>query len=151
MKETKPDWWDEIRAGWFQDGGEVTEKAFMELKENEKKEVVDFITDFHVYKTIKVGENRFLLSHAGLAHYENAKTFDAYELYDFITGRMDYHKVYSEDFYFVSGHTPTALIDQNYAGKIYRKNKHIAIDCGAVFGYPLGCICLDHMQEFYVE
>lgn len=151
IKKTKPDWWDEIRADWVKDGGDVTEKAFMELDENEQKTILDFITNFNVYEMIKVGENKFLLSHAGIDNYENGKEFDEYELYDFITGRMDYDKVYSEDFYFVSGHTPTELIDKNYAGRIYKKNKHIAIDCGAVFGYPLGCICLDNMQEFYVE
>lgn len=151
IKKPKPDWWDEIRADWVKDGGNVTEKAFMELDENEQKTVLNFITNFDVYETVKVGENKFLLSHAGIDNYENGKAFDEYELYDFIAGRMDYDKVYSEDFYLVSGHTPTELIDKNYAGRIYKKNKHIAIDCGAVFGYPLGCICLDNMQEFYVD
>ena len=150
-KKTKPDWWDEIRADWFKDGGNITEKAFMELDENEQKTVLDFITNFDIYDTVKVGENEFLLSHAGIDNYENGKALDEYELYDFITGRMDYDKVYSEDFYLVSGHTPTELIDENYAGKIYRQNNHIAVDCGAVFGHPLGCICLDDMQEFYVD
>ena len=64
---------------------------------------------------------------------------------------MDYNKVYSDDFYLVSGHTPTGLIDKVYDGKIYRKNNHIAIDCGAFFERPLGCICLDTMEEFYVK
>ena len=150
-KKIKPDWWDEIRSDWIKDGGDVTEKAFMELDENEQKTVLDFITNFDVYETVNVGENKFLLSHAGIDNYENGKVFGEYELYDFITGRMDYDKVYSEDFYLVSGHTPTELIDENYAGKIYKKNNHIAVDCGAVFGYPLGCICLDNMQEFYVD
>ena len=35
--------------------------------------------------------------------------------------------------------------------RIYKKNNHIAIDCGAVYGNRLGCICLDTMEEFYVE
>ena len=30
------------------------------------------------------------------------------------------------------------------------KNNHIAIDCGAGFDKPLGCIRLDDMAEFYV-
>lgn len=35
------------------------------------------------------------------------------------------------------------LIEEQSKGRIYQKNKHIAVDCGAVFRYPLGCICLD--------
>ena len=54
------------------------------------------------------------------------------------------------DKYVVTGHTPTGLIDEAYNGKIYIKNKHIALDCGAVFGNALGCICLDTFEEFYV-
>ena len=42
------------------------------------------------------------------------------------------------------------LIDENFSGKIWKRNNHIAVDCGAGFGKPLGCICLDTMEEFYV-
>lgn len=31
------------------------------------------------------------------------------------------------------------------------QNRHIALDCGAVFGNTLGCICLDTGEEFYVR
>ena len=51
----------------------------------------------------------------------------------------------------VTGHTPTGFIDPEYTGQIWKGNNHIAIDCGAVFGNPLGCICLDTMEEIYVE
>ena len=47
--------------------------------------------------------------------------------------------------------TLTGLIDSRYAGRIYRQNRHIALDCGAVFGHALGCICLDTGEEFYVR
>lgn len=42
------------------------------------------------------------------------------------------------------------LIGPAYKGRIYKNNNHIAIDCGAVFGGRLGCLCLDTMKEFYV-
>ena len=51
----------------------------------------------------------------------------------------------------VTGHTPTGFIDPDYTGRIWKGNNHIAIDCGAVFGNPLGYICLDTMEEIYVE
>ena len=28
--------------------------------------------------------------------------------------------------------------------------RRVAIDCGAVYGGRLGCICLDTMEEYYV-
>ena len=59
--------------------------------------------------------------------------------------------MYFEDMLIVTGHTPTGFIDPEYAGQIWKGNNHIAIDCGAVFGNHLGCICLDTMEEIYVE
>ena len=38
-----------------------------------------------------------------------------------------------------------------YKGKIFMLNGHIALDCGAAYGLPLGCLRLDDMKEFYVE
>lgn len=62
----------------------------------------------------------------------------------------DYDCVYDEDVIMVSGHSPTGLIDPAFAGRILRRNNHIAIDCGAVFGYPLDCLCLETGESFYV-
>ncbi len=150
-KEKKPDWLESVRKDWLTDGGMPTEKAFMELDKNEQETVLDYITDFSIYETVEIGDNSFILTHAGIDNFIQGKELHEYELYDFITGRMNYNKVYFDDFYLVSGHTPTGLIDKAYDGKIYRRNNHIAIDCGAVFKRPLGCICLDTMEEFYVK
>ena len=51
----------------------------------------------------------------------------------------------------VTGHTVTSLIDKASRGRIWRGNGHIAIDCGAVYSGVLGCLCLDTLEEFYVE
>ena len=56
-----------------------------------------------------------------------------------------------EDKILVTGHTPTLYIDPGSKGRIWRGNGHIALDCGAGFGLPLGCIRLDDGEEFYVE
>ena len=70
---------------------------------------------------------------------------------EFIVGEPEYEKIYCLDKIIVTGHTPTGLIDKDYSGRIYKNNNHIAIDCGAVFDKPLGCIRLDDLEEFYVE
>ena len=70
---------------------------------------------------------------------------------DFIIGESEYEKEYFPDKFIVTGHTPTGLIDPQYKGRIWQRNNHIAIDCGAVFGNPLGCICLDTLEEYYTD
>ena len=61
-----------------------------------------------------------------------------------------YELQYFDDLTIVTGHTPTGLIEEKCNGKIYQKNGHIAVDCGAVFGGKLGCICLETLEKFYV-
>ena len=51
----------------------------------------------------------------------------------------------------VTGHTVTSFIDEASRGRIWRGNGNIAIDCGAVYNGVLGCLCLDTLEEFYVE
>jgi serine/threonine protein phosphatase 1 len=57
---------------------------------------------------------------------------------------------YYPDKYLVTGHVPTFTIDPACEGRIYIRNGHIAIDCGACHGKNLGCIRLDDLAEFYV-
>lgn len=135
---------------WTHDGGQVTYEDFGRLEEAEKAEFFEFIENMEVYEELEVGGNKFILSHSGLGNFKKNKPLSEYSLDDLIWARMDYEKVYFEDKYIVSGHTPTELIDKEYSGRIYRKNNHIAIDCGAVFLGILGCIRLDDFKEFYV-
>lgn len=149
--DQKPEWYEEAKKDWLQDGGEPTEKAFLKLSLEKQREILEYIEEFQLYETISVGGDIFLLSHAGIENFVEGKPLYQYGLADFIVGRLDYDKVYSQKFYLVSGHTPTCCVDKFFDGKIMKKNRHIAIDCGAVFGRPLGCICLDTMEEFYVQ
>lgn len=57
------------------------------------------------------------------------------------------------DKYVITGHTPTQAIRNNpNPGYIYRRNNHIAIDCGATYpGGRLAAICLDTGEEYYSE
>jgi len=34
--------------------------------------------------------------------------------------------------------------------EILKIKNNIFIDCGAVYGGRLGCLCLDNMEEFYI-
>ncbi len=135
---------------WLSDGGNTTYEEFVKLDESERRAVLCCLASLPVYKELTVGGRKFFLSHtvpekSKMADLARCRTTD------FLMGEPEYEKVYFEDEIIVTGHTPTGLIDPGYTGQIWKRNNHIAIDCGAVFGNPLGCICLDTMEEIYVE
>ena len=112
--------------------------------------VLRYLGSLLVYKKLTVGGQKFFLAHTIPG---KAKMLDIpnWKKSDFIMGEPEYEKMYFEDTIIVTGHTPTGFIDPEYTGRIWKGNNHIAIDCGTVFGNPLGCICLDTMEEIYVE
>ncbi|MBQ1410406.1 MAG: serine/threonine protein phosphatase [Oscillospiraceae bacterium] len=130
-------------------GGKVTWDAFQGLQRESQRAIRDYLSGLKLYEDLTVNGRRFLLVHAGVGAYEKNKQPQDCDPMDMIWTRMDYTKAYYDDRYLVTGHTPTVLIDPQYKGKIYRANRHIAMDCGAVFFGTLGCLCLDTMEEFY--
>ena len=82
---------------------------------------------------------------------ERITEYETWTLEDYILGEPDYEEQYFKDKYIVTGHTPTGFIKRESVGKIWQGNHHIAIDCGAVYGKNLGCLCLNTMEEYYVN
>lgn len=154
LTRTQPDMLPEIYPKdyciWMLNGGKPTVNAFCALSAEKKKEIIRYIELSHIREITEVGGRKFHLSHT-LPEYESDRAIHRADYREFIFGEPDYEIKYADDMYFVTGHTPTELIDPAYSGRIYQKNNHIAIDCGAVFNKPLGCICLDTLEEFYVD
>lgn len=140
----------EMYENWMFNGGLTTSQAFAKLDKGTRDSIMEYLGEFELYEELEVNGNTFILVHGGLVEFEEDKDLGEYDIHDIIWGRCDYARQYYKDKYLVTGHTPTYNIDENYKGKIYRQNNHIAIDCGAVFGGTLGCICLDTLEEFYV-
>lgn len=136
---------------WQYNGSKTTIDEFRALDREMQQNVIDYIREFLIYEELTVAENTFLLVHAGLDNFSPEKDIEEYSLHDLVWKRADYEKQYFEDIYVVTGHTPTQTIDGNpNPGFIYRKNNHIAIDCGACFSKGrLAAICLDTGKEFY--
>lgn len=135
-------------AYWLSDGGFPTCQAFRRLDEKKRGLLLSYIKTFSYVERVTAGGHVFHLSHT----IPEIELFDEKEGFDiryYINGEPDYEETYPGDVLYVTGHTPTGLIDEKSGGKIWRGNNHIAIDCGAVFGSPLGCICLDTLEEFY--
>lgn len=135
---------------WLSDGGETTLSEFLKLEESDKVTVLETLNSSLISKEISVNGNEFLLAHT-VPEVDFICDYEEWDMQEYLWGEPDYEEVYFDDKYVVTGHTPTGYIDVNYKGKIWKGNNHIAIDCGAVYGNELGCICLDTFEEFYVE
>ena len=136
---------------WFANGGMSTLSELKDLSHEELNDILSYLGECAVYEEISVGDSDYLLVHAGLAGFSPDKPLDDYYLFDLIETRPDYSRVCFPDRFLVTGHTPTRLIPDNpRPDRIYRANRHIALDCGCVFGGCLGAICLDTGEEFYV-
>ncbi len=136
---------------WQQGGGRNTVKEFLRLNLEERKKIVKYIASFLAYEEVKINGISYILVHAGLGDFSPEKALEEYTLDELVWERPDYEKAYFTDKYVVTGHTPTQLIKGNpRPGYIYKKNHHIAIDCGACFrrGH-LAAYCLDTGEEFY--
>lgn len=133
---------------WLTDGGKTTLEEFRMLTDIEREEVLDVLRSAQISKEIEVYGKKFLLAHT-VPEVNFICDYEEWKEEDYILGEPDYDEIYFDDMHVVTGHTPTKYIDSNFAGKIWMGNNHIAIDCGAVLGYPLGCLCLNTMEEFY--
>lgn len=136
---------------WQYNGSNTTLDEFYDLDADLRHDVIDFIKDFSAYEEVNVAGRDYLLVHAGLGNFSPDKDIEDYSLHDIVWERADYGIRYFDDTYVVSGHTPTQTIEDNpRPGYIYKKNNHIAIDCGAPFpGGRLAAICLNTGEEFY--
>ena len=143
-----------VLDAWLKDGGAPTLIQFdQELTNREQNFVLRYIRSARPYALLEINGQKHLLAHSIPAYSDFIldNGMEGLDTMDFTFNQTDYDIEYEPDVIMVSGHSPTGLIDPAYAGRILRRNNHIAIDCGAVFGYPLGCICLDTGEEIYAE
>ena len=154
-ENTEPDkllWRLKSVQGWMSDGGDKTVTEFRRLSRSARQDVLDILEDLTVYEEAEAGGREFVLVHAGLGGFSPDKALDDYGLAELILSRPEPGQVYFPDKYLVFGHTPTPYYMgvQPEDARIYRKDMMIAIDCGCASGGPLGCICLDTLEEIYV-
>ena len=135
---------------WQENGGDTTLSGFRCLDPEDRAALLDYLEDFLPYETVTVGENRFVLVHGGIPYETRRIPLSEQPLTTLTEHRPDYLMRYYDNAYLVTGHTPTLHIGNAHIGKIYCDHGHIAVDCGAGFGMPLGCIRLDDFQTFYV-
>lgn len=112
---------------WVSDGGNTTLEQFMNESSEKRKKVLTYLWHSGIFVEIEVNGKRYFLSHT-VPEKEVMIKSGKCDLESFILGEPDYELQYFDDKVIVTGHTPTGLIDKAYAGRIYIKNNHIAVD-----------------------
>lgn len=136
---------------WVQDGGDVTCNQFQALSREDQQDILEYLEEFTLYEEVQVNGKEYILVHAGLEPFDVHKALETYKIEEIVFKSVDYQNMYFKDKYVVSGHRPTFTIDEDHKGKIIEINNHLAIDCGCVYGYALGVLCLDTLEKWYVE
>lgn len=132
---------------WFSDGGLPTYRQFQALTEKQKSDVLNFVNEMRFICEVDIKGEHYFMAHT-VPEYDGKPLTD-HLAEDFIHGEPSYDIEYNSEITIITGHTPTELIDPAYANRIWKGNRHIAIDCGAGFDGRLGCLCLENMQEYY--
>ena len=140
---------------WIQNGGGPTIRELRSLTQDAREDLLDYLQEMDLYAQTEAGGNRFVLTHAGIDHFDPRKHLEDYSPLDFLLGRPSLKaKFWQDDRYLVYGHTPTRLLRKQLgeqpSDEILRYGQQIAIDCGCGFDGRLGCLCLDTLEEFYV-
>ena len=132
-------------------GGRATLDAFRRLSPEDREDILDYLGEFSLYEEVSAGGKDYVLVHAGPGNFSPDRPLEDYAPDELILGRPDYDRAYFPGKYLVTGHMPTRNIPGNpEPDRIFKRNRHIAIDCGCAFGGPLGAICLDTGKEIYV-
>lgn len=143
---------DEARVGvlqdWMNNGGDPTLRALGELSQEERGDILDYLREFSLYEEVEVGDRSFVLVHAGLDNFAPEKALEEYRPEDLLFFRPRTDTAYWSNKTVICGHTPTWYLGDD-AGRIVRTDSWIDIDCGCGSGGPLGCLCLDTVEEFY--
>ena len=129
---------------WVSNGGFTTYDELMTLKEEERLEIISYLSTLPYKKEITIDKNKFILVHGC---YGNNKK-------DILWKRMNESVKRPTDAIIVFGHTPTCnyQIDTPYI--MWKQDNLIDIDCGLARQRPrfsqLGCLRLDDLKEFYI-
>ena len=138
---------------WQFNGGDATIKGLSKETPEMRKMILEFLEETPLYDSVSVGDEDFLLVHAGLATDAcgNFRKLSESTADDLLWSRPYPGTKYSYDFMTVLGHTPTRNYGSEYRGRIFKTDTWIDIDVGVASGESPALLCLDDMREFYLK
>ncbi len=138
-----------LLAEWTKLKCEKTVSDFLSLDEEGREAILDYLSEFAPYEEIEEGGKTFVIASSGIRNFDEDKPLEDYDEEDFIFAETDYMTPYFSDRYLVTGSKPTAMISREFTGKVYSKKRHLAIDCGALYGGNLAAVCLNPLKVYY--
>ena len=141
---------------WTYNGGKSTFNEYINLSISDRTDITNFLDSLPCYYECTVGKQKYVLIHTIPVGFEKEKPMEEYKPFDLLFNRIkkdEWNGNFYDDKVLIVGHQPTFSIDSDYAGKIYKKDRCINIDCGCVFkkyGGKLGCLRLEDMKEYYI-
>lgn len=133
---------------WIRKGGARTIEGFKALDDDMKEGILEYLEELSLYEEVEVKGKKYLLLHAGIADFDPDTPLEDYMPEDLIGESLDPMRPYFDGVTVIAGHTPTERLGGE-KGKILYGDGSILIDCGAGYGGPLGCLCLENGKEFY--
>ncbi len=108
-------------------GGEPTLAAFLDLEEDYREDLLDYIEEFSLYEEVLVNGQKYLLVHAGLGGFDPKRDMEDYGIRVLTFEAADYTKVCFEDTFSSPAHTPTGSIEGGDAQRVFRGNNKLPL------------------------
>lgn len=134
---------------WMLNSGLGTLEELRSFSNSEKNDFLDYMEDFSLYERVCVNGKKYLLVHGGLEPFSEGMNIDDFSVPQLLFSRANLDGTYFYDTYTITGHTPT-INEEGNMGTVIKRNNHISIDCGCVFGYNLAVYCMETDTEIYV-
>lgn len=133
---------------YMRNGGGVTLNSLKALPRETLEDILDYLRNAPLYEALTVGENDFILVHAGLGNFRPDKKLNEYTSHELIWTRPRLNDNYFDDIITVFGHTPTIYYGNEHDGRIIKTKTWIDIDAYAAGGREPILLRLDDFKEF---
>jgi len=138
---------------WMHNGAEPTLRALRKQTPEMREAILAYVKEAPLFERITVGEEDFVLVHAGLPSEDGygARPPEECTEMELLWTRPHLTDDFSFEYTTVFGHTPTGYFGKALDGKILRTRTWVDIDVGAAYGRAPAMLRLDDMREFYLD
>lgn len=131
---------------WMSNGGRSTVENSRRYSLNQLKNIYNFLKKCPLMLDVEIGDRKYHLVHG--------KPSDTGDTETMLWGQIEKEDEFYKDSTVVFGHTPTAHYQDDTPMCIWKAEDRIGVDCGCGWqksGGRLGCLCLETMDEYYIN